>query len=545
MLTIQEITELRRNGRLDRALREADLLFAQSENKFTAAALFWCLFENFKKEHSKDRLTHLFDRMKILYESFCKDDEFIHNAFNKIEIKVKEPLFFQLRDSILRAREGNVDDDFYRNSDRMWKEGSFPKCLHLEYAWLLYYRIKSTPAFEVKERKRLLTRYLNLTTPKPSVLHSRILSEEIKTKQSQPKQFRIRDFIRLWGLENFTDQDWAQLKKDEGNIVNSTVEKLICIYAKELKTDKARSDEEFSRLVDDALIKIKNNPNLPLYKAMVLVSQGKTDEALDYYRRMISMSPTRSYLWQQAADLVEDENVKIGLLCKAISIERNEEFLGNCRLKLARLLLRKGLYPEAGRELESYRDFYLSKGWHLKLEFKQVYQSRIYVAPSNDNKSLYKNYIVYGEDFVYSGLPTFPAIKVNEKLMEDKNQKGKRHIVWTLRTKDRTLTLKKPSQFKSVKETAEKYLFNIIMVDEKIVRIKEVESVSPDVDWIKKVEGEVNLRKNANGNNYCIIKGVYVGHKLLEGVKEKQMASVLAYCQEDRWTAVSITPIFR
>lgn len=543
LLTIPEITELRKNGQLDRAFREADQLFTRFKNKFTATALFWCIYDTFKQEQEKERLEMLFDRMAILYDTYCQGDDFIHNAFNKVEIKIKHPLFFQLREAIFSAKNGDIDSGLNRKLETMWKEGEFPKYLHLEYAWLLYYSIKSTPTYELKERKKMFNRYLKLNAPKPSVLHSRILSEAIKTKQSHPDQFRIRDFIKLWGLENLIEQDWEQIRTDEGHLVTSTVEKLIGIYTKELKTNKVRSDEEFSKLVDEALLKIKNNTNLSLYKALVLVSQDKAKEALDYYRRLIIKSPSRCYLWQQAADLVEDENVKIGLLCKAISVERNEEFLGNCRLKLSHLLIRKGMYAEAKKELEIYKEFYISKGWHLKFEFIRVYHSLSSIIPTKENKYLYKEYFDYGEDFVYSGLPTMLAIKVNEKMIEDKTQKGRGQILWTLRTKERTLTLKNPLRFKSIQETRFNHLYNIIMVDEKIVWIKEIESLPQDVDWIKRVDGEVRLRVNANGNMYCVVDGVYVGSKLLRDIDDKQRVSVLAYFQEDKWSAVFIHPL--
>ena len=77
--------------------------------------------------------------------------------------------------------------------------------------------------------------------PKPSILHSLILGEAIKVEQNTPLQFRIRDFIRIWGLENLREEDWEQYRSEEGNTLPSTVEKLIGVYTKELKTDGVES----------------------------------------------------------------------------------------------------------------------------------------------------------------------------------------------------------------------------------------------------------------------------------------------------------------
>lgn len=540
-MTIAEITELRRNGQLERALKEAEDLFAQFKNKFTATALYWCLYDIFKKEGSADKLKLLYENMKSLYDNYCGEDELIRRSLDKLETRISTPLFFQLREAIERAKDGHNDKDFNDALNRMWRESTFPAHLHPEYAWLIYYTLKSTPSYEVRQRKVLFHRYLNLHRPAPSPLHSGILSEAIKTKQSHPLQFRFRDFINLWGIKNISEQDWEQFKTDEGSIVTSNVEKLIGLYANELKTEKAKAPQEFSELVDKALLKIKNNQNLFLYKAIVLISQDKRANALDYYKKLILKTPKKFYLWQHAADLVEDINVKICLLCKALTIERNEEFLGNCRLKLAVLLIRKGMYAEAKRELEIYRDFYLTKGWHLKFEFKQIYNSLSSVEAAQNNKVLYERYSTLGDDFVHEGLPTILALKVNEKLVEDKNRKGKKVNVWTLRTKEKTLILKNPTRFGLKKEMPNGTLFKVIMPDDTILGVKAIEAIPEDTDWIKRAEGVVKLRTNVNGKKYCMIADAYIPERFLSGVSDNQRLSVLAYLQEERWTPASVS----
>ena len=71
---------------------------------------------------------------------------------------------------------------------------------------------------------------------------------------------------------------------------------------------------------------------MPFYKATVLKSRGKNAVALDYYRKLILKSPSKFYLWHQASALVEDADVRIALLCKAISTEKDESFIGRCRI---------------------------------------------------------------------------------------------------------------------------------------------------------------------------------------------------------------------
>lgn len=82
---------------------------------------------------------------------------------------------------------------------------------------------------------------------------------------------------------------------------------------------------------------------MPYFKATVLISQGKKEEALDYYKNLILQYPSKFYLWNQTAELIEDYDTKIGLLCKALTCGTEDEFLGGVRLRLASLLNQKAL----------------------------------------------------------------------------------------------------------------------------------------------------------------------------------------------------------
>ena len=165
-----------------------------------------------------------------------------------------------------------------------YHEGNLGEKLYPDFGWLIYYALKQTNLGETQNRKILLNQYLKLNLPRPSILHSLILGEAIKIEQTTPLQFRIRDFIRIWGLENLRTEDWEQYKTNEGHTLPSLVEKLIGVYAKELKTDGIKSPDDFSNLVDNALTKYPKSQNMPYFKATVLISQGKKEEALDYYK---------------------------------------------------------------------------------------------------------------------------------------------------------------------------------------------------------------------------------------------------------------------
>ena len=54
------------------------------------------------------------------------------------------------------------------------------------------------------------------------------------------------------------------------------------------------------------------------------------------------------------------------MLCKAVAMEKNEDFIGNIRLSLAECLINEGMKAEACHELKLYKDNYDAKGWKVK-----------------------------------------------------------------------------------------------------------------------------------------------------------------------------------
>ena len=537
-MTIKEITALRKSGHLQEALEAAEIELAQNVNKYTVGALFWCL-NDLCKQKKDDIAISIIERMKTLYTDYCNGDEFMQKAIASAERQIL-PYFHQIKDAVENAKSGGNVVCAHQQVTVWYKEGQLDRQLHSDFGWLTYYALKQTAAGETYKRKALLNQYLQLDLPKPSVLHSLILGEAIKLEQNTPLQFRIRDFIRLWGLKNLREDDWKQYRTEGGNTLPSTVERLIGVYTKELKTDGVEASNDFSQLVDEALTKYPKNQNMPYFKATVLISQGKVQEALAYYKNLILQFPSKFYLWHQTAELVEDIDIKIGLLCKALTCGANDEFLGGVRLRLASLLYKKGLMENANHELYKYRETYQNKGWNLKPEFWKIYNQVGSGEKAIDNNMIYSEYAVKADQFVYSSLPTVITVKVAETQNEDRNHPGRKITSWILRTANDTIRLRKPAKFRLNRRTANGAIFDVKLQDGKIVWIKEhIGNLS--VSWLKEVSGEVLLRTDKNGKKYAIISGSYVGENLLKGIREKQRIKVLSIQQKDgRWSAISI-----
>lgn len=537
-MTIKEITALRKSGHLQEAIEAAEIEFAQSANKYTVGALFWCLNDLYKQQNYNDA-TATIERMKALYNDYCTGDEFMQKTLASLERR-SLPHFQEIKDAVENAKGGVDAVSAHRQATIWYNEGELDRQVYPDFGWLTYYALKQTHVGEATKRKSLLNQYLQLDLSKPSILHSLILGEAIKVAQNTPQQFRIRDFICIWGLDNLRDEDWEQYQTEKGHTLPSTVEKLIGVYAKELKTDGVEAPEDFSKLVDKALVKYPKSQNMPYFKATVLISQGKVQEALAYYKKLILQFPSKFYLWNQTAELVEDIETKIGLLCKALTCGTDDEFLGGVRLRLASLLYQKGMSKNAKHELEKYRETYQNKGWNLKPEFWQIYNQVSSVEKAIDNNMIYSEYAVRADEFIYSSLPTVVAVKVAETQSEDRNHPGRKITTWILRTANDTIRLRKPAKFRLNRRTSNGVIFDVKLLNGRIVWIK-IHTGNFSVSWLKEISGEVHLRTDKNGKKYAILSGSYVGENLLKGIDDGQRIKFISIQHRDgRWSAISI-----
>lgn len=290
----------------------------------------------------------------------------------------------ELKAAIEAGKQRQSVRETFEKFSALSKGKALDPSLHRDFGWLIYYSLRNTPLNSMLPRKRMLLLYLNLEMERPSLLHSLMLGEALKMKKTVPSQFRLRDFVALWGIENLREEDWEKFKPDKGHSPNSLVENLIGAYAKEIKSDKAEAPDEFGTLVDKAIETYRSNPHLPLYKGMVLVSQGKREEALEHYKTLLRRWPKKFFLWSNAEELVPYKNldVRIALLCKAMSMIRDRAFIGDIRLRLANAFYKKGLYANARYELEEYIRYYTSQGWKIK-NWCETLKARVEAAAPN------------------------------------------------------------------------------------------------------------------------------------------------------------------
>lgn len=291
----------------------------------------------------------------------------------------------------------------------VWKQGNLPARLNNSFAWVIYYHVRheqeTMPSLEMRQA---LAAYLSLDNERPSRLHSRILLMATRLK-ARDAEFKFGKFFEMWGMDNLTDEDWQQDKKEgrEGTVTFvSIAEHAIRLYAKELHEMRAK---EFNSDFEPLLVKaVKQYPTQSLYKyylARLYAATGRKAKALKAYKKL-ALITGQSYIWSDLAALLTDPVQRKAALCKALLLQRDVNKTGRLHLGLAQLLIKENRFPEAACELSQYRDIYTRNGWHLSDFYQRLRQSvPADTQPVRDNRSFYQASLAALDDFLYSDLP--------------------------------------------------------------------------------------------------------------------------------------------
>ena len=345
-------------------------------------------------------------------------------------------------DILLFIREWDVEDfasdDYYRsyyngNERAPLVERIIEKCFRYGYAFqniidtfcsskidedlitLCYSRwsffeidkLKDGDMVKMLERTSAYLETVN-TLPVKNEFHSRILSY-ILWKLPEDKTSNFPQMLERWGMNNFREEDWKKEQKEDKTFP-SLAERAIakCIDAYKINRFKDVT-EEFESLLREAVQRNSDDEQLLRNLGITLFSLGKKEEALKIYKSLLLRLNTY-YVWKELAVIAEDIPLKVSALCKALIVEKNENFLGEIHLQLAKLLIDRQLYANAKGELENYYKTYTKNNWRISDLYTQLTKqipSNIVAANNND---FYISHQDIADEFIYSDIEWMPMI---------------------------------------------------------------------------------------------------------------------------------------
>lgn len=258
--------------------------------------------------------------------------------------------------------------------------------------------------------------------------HSEILNLAERFMEEND-EWRFLNFFKNWNPENLRTEDWKETKKDE-HTYKPLATKAIKKAFEVLKTQT--SEQNLSWLIQPYEKAIKLFPDdewLLREKALLHFKNNELELAIKIYKHLVLELADKHYVWHEFSDcIISDNSLKIGMLSKALSLEKNEDFLGDIHLDLAKALIDENLLENALIELEAYKKHREIKGWKLSSIFDELQQKASPVKQNlKDNWKLYKKYIPFAENFAY------PDFNWKEVVLADKwkDNKGKERLTFT------------------------------------------------------------------------------------------------------------------
>lgn len=341
-----------------------------------------------------------------------KDDTGIgKKCFERLEEQLRQQGFREAGIIATASELSKTDPKAAYNNVRVFisSPGKADESFHEKLGWILYRYIKDI--FNAESSNQLWTLiqcYLKFSNERPSLLHSMMLSAAIKVVEKNG-ELRFHDFFRLWGSENLRDEDWKKNTDGKGNVYRSLAAKAIhlCYESVERTYDyrENATTEWIAALYDILLAKEGDDKWLERNRAKIHVWQGHKEEAVKIYKHLLRELSDKYYIWGELAELTDDLDLRIGLFSKALSVEKNEIYLGSIRLGLSEALIEKGLMAEALFELKTYKKSTDKNGQKISHKYtaqtKRINQD---IQPTANNNNLYAKYVDMVDENLWENL---------------------------------------------------------------------------------------------------------------------------------------------
>lgn len=253
--------------------------------------------------------------------------------------------------------------------------------------------------------------------------HSEILSIAERFMQEE-EEWRFLEFFKEWNPEKFLEDDWKEVNKDGNTYKPLAIKCLKKAYAIIKKHNKRVNDCAWLfSAYETAVSKYPEDEWILREQAILFIKSGEFQNAIDIYKKLVLDLGDKAYIWHEFSLCFKmQDDLKIGMLAKAILLERNDDYLGDIRLELAETLIEKGSTENAASELIAYKEHRDKKGWKIPVLYNELWQKCNSDSESVINNSkIYERFVPIAEEFAYN------EIEWTEVLLIDtwQSEKGK------------------------------------------------------------------------------------------------------------------------
>lgn len=357
-------------------------------------------------------------------------------------------------------------------------------------------------------------------------------------------------FIEWWGLENLLPEDYQRIRMRNGATMPSLAERAYTAYVKGLLEELAagRRAEDAEAFVYELDLLGESHPEFQYtlyHKTLLLKSLGKLAEAVTSAREFVKRKQNEFWSWSMLGDIVDDEALRLSCYCRALTCRAEPGFLVKVRQKAASLMEAFGDLQNARREYQNVIDICQTKGWHLPAEVAEASRQRWFAEtePEHSNTRYYYSHLAESEDFLLGDVGEVAIL-----ISKFNPQKQTCSFITEDRRRGFFMTKKLREHF------ADNQIYRVRIdgdIDEKsatkLLSIKRVEDGAPYEDKLwRRITAEVNMRP---GQTFTFVDDIYVDGSLLRGVPAgtRVIITAVLYYNIKRetwgWRAVRVQPV--
>jgi hypothetical protein len=524
MLTSKEVFAKRKEGQIAEAYNMALALADNNpHDEWNIKALAYCIIDMLKQAVNINDFTAAQNFAADLNRlNIDKNDEILTRSVHSA-MQLADPQKKIITEAKALSKQGKHHDavNAYRTALKR-----FPNdiALHESLGWELYRvgkQMFETENIDIYPAKQLLAEYIRLQNERPSLLHSLFLRYADKLIGNEG--FNLVAFLKLWDLNNLTEEDYQPYVADNGKTYPSIAERVIQHAAKDALSKKQTDDVAYIfPFIDKAIQKFPDNFWLIYYKAKLLHMIGQNDAALEFSTSVTKTKVNEYWAWDLLAEILLDidREKAFSCYCKALLCRGEDKFLANVRIKFADLLIQKSLYSEAKYEIDKAIQSRENEGWKITETLMGYQNSDWYpnTTATKNNQNLYKDNTNLAETLLFDSMPWLNAI-VGDKFTlpnkPNKPNKPKRKIFIALTGNETPFEMAVPENkydFKSLSvgegikikgEFNQENRFQIYLIDKRAVAKKwdifqEQIGVIDHINYEKKIAHFI-VDRNING----------------------------------------------
>jgi hypothetical protein len=434
VISSKEVFAKRKEGKIDEAYQMvSQLINAPQPDDWDLKALGWCLIDLIKRDVAANQMQNI-PQYKQQLESISGPalDEVLAKG-QQYAISLCNP-----NHQLLKQAKQLSQDEKYEQSIAIYKmlilEGETDSAVHINLGWELYklskHLLTQTP-LNLGKIKALINDYLKLNIEKPSVLHSRVLQNA--SKCGAEENFNMLAFLRIWGIENLSSEDFKRYVTNERKELPSLAEKVI---QQAIKQGNKSSDIDGVAYILPFLNRVimhhKDNLWLLFHKAKASLLLDKAEDALAPAIEFTKDKVNDYRSWELLGDiLVSSEPEKaFSCYCKSLLSSNDINFISKVKIKFAKLLINKENFAGAKREINEITEFKEKMGHKIPEELNSFrlqpwFQS---TQTSSTNIELYKSHSKQAEEILFSNLPWIKANVGDKYTIPGKENKPKRKL---------------------------------------------------------------------------------------------------------------------